>query len=179
MEFEAGVRGRAQEIAGLFEATFTASEGASEGALIGALVRDLIAGTPAADLFVFTAQEGGRIVGAILFTRLVYDRDPRAVFLMAPVAVATAWQGKGVGQGLLRHGLEAMRAAGAEVAITYGDPNYYGRVGFTQVTPEAVPAPFALSQPEGWQAQSLGEGALTPLQGRVTCVPGFSDPALW
>jgi GNAT superfamily N-acetyltransferase len=86
-----------------------ASEGAEEGALIGALARRLIAETPAEDLRVFTAWEDGTLLGGIFFTRLTYAGDPRTVFMMAPVAVATAHQGKGIGQRLIAHGLDALR----------------------------------------------------------------------
>ena len=68
-----GHAGREADIVALFTATFTASEGAQEGALIGGLVRRLLAGTPPQDLFVFTAREGGEVVGAVVFSRRRYD----------------------------------------------------------------------------------------------------------
>ncbi|MCT4682584.1 MAG: hypothetical protein N4A39_02515 [Roseicyclus sp.] len=80
----------AQAIAELFASTFAASEGAEEGALIGALARRLIAESPAEDLRLVTAWDDGALVGGIFFTRLTYAGDPRTVFMMAPVAVATA-----------------------------------------------------------------------------------------
>jgi len=133
-----------QAIAELFASTFTASEGAEEGALIGALARRLIAETPAEDLRVVTAWEDGALVGGIFFTRLTYDGDPRTVFLMAPVAVATAHQGKGIGQRLIAHGLDSLRQEGVEIAVTYGDPAFYCRVGFQPVSAADLPAPQPL-----------------------------------
>ena len=169
----------AKAIAALFTATFADSEGEAEGALIGALVCRLIAQTPAADLRVFTAWTDGQLVGGILFTRLTYEGDPRVVFLMAPVAVATAHQGRGIGQALIAHGLAALRREGVAVAVTYGDPAFYGRVGFQPVTEADMPAPQPLSQPQGWIAQSLTETPLAPLRGPARCVAAFDDPALW
>ena len=169
----------AEAIAELFAATFTASEGAEEGALIGALVRRLMAETPPDDLRVFTAWEDGALVGGILFTRLTYAGDPCRVFMMAPVAVATAHQGKGIGQRLIVDGLDALRQEGVDIAVTYGDPAFYGRVGFEPISEAELPAPQPLNQPQGWIAQSLTDAPLTPLTGPARCVPAFDDPALW
>ena len=108
MDYSTDYSTHAEAIVELFASTFTASEGAEEGALIGALVRRLIAETPAGDLRVFTAWENSTLVGGIFFTRLTYGGDPRTVFMMAPVAVATKHQGKGVGQRLIAHGLDAL-----------------------------------------------------------------------
>jgi len=179
MDFSTEYRTQAEAIAELFASTFTASEGAEEGALIGALARRLIAETPAEDLRIFTAWEEGALVGGIFFTRLTYADDPRTVFMMAPVAVATAHQGKGIGQRLIAHGLDALRQEDVDIAVTYGDPAFYGRVGFKPVSEADLPAPQPLGQPQGWIAQSLTEAPLTPVHGPARCVVAFDDPALW
>jgi predicted N-acetyltransferase YhbS len=179
MDYSTDYIPHAPAIAALFTATFTAAEGAEEGALVGALARRLIAGTPAKDLRVFTAWDDGALVGAIFFTRLTYGGDPRTVFLMAPVAVATARQGEGIGQRLIAHGLEALGREGVDIAVTYGDPAFYGRVGFLPVAQADLPAPHPLNLPQGWIAQSLTDAPLTPLLGPARCVAAFDDPALW
>ena len=178
MQITSGSAGRETEIADLFKTAFTASEGAEEGASIGRLAVDLMTTTDAADLNVFTADDGG-LVGACIFTRLYHAGDTRLAYLLSPVAVAPDRQGQGIGQKMLAEALAALRAAGAEVAVTYGDPAFYGRVGFEPVTVGDVPAPYPLSQPEGWLAQSLTGQPLAPLKGRVTCAPALSDPAFW
>jgi len=179
MEFRTDHTGREDAIATLFAKTFTASEGAEEGRLIGALARNLLATTPAADLAVFTAEEAGAIQGCIVFTRLAFPEDPRKVWLLSPVAVATDRQGRGIGQALLRNGLDTLRERGADVAVTYGDPAYYGKVGFRPVGVEAVRPPQPLSMPQGWLAQALTGGTLSPLQGPSHCAPALDDPAYW
>ncbi|OOY02715.1 GNAT family N-acetyltransferase [Thioclava sp. F28-4] len=179
MDYSTDYTPHAEAIAELFRATFTASEGAEEGALIGALVRRLITETPAEDLRVFTAWEDGTLLGGIFFTRLAYASDPRTVFMMAPVAVATAHQGKGIGQRLIAHGLDVLRREGMDIAVTYGDPAFYGRVGFEPVSEADLRAPQPLQHPQGWIAQSLTDAPLTPLRGTARCVAAFDDPALW
>jgi putative acetyltransferase len=125
MEFLTGHKGREAQSIDLFTSTFNASEGEEEGALIGELARNLLGGAAEEDLFVFAAEEDGTIVGGIVFSRLSYEQDERTVFVLAPVAVAPFQQGKGIGQRLLSHGLAALRSAGVDIVMTYGDPNYY------------------------------------------------------
>ena len=79
MEFTTGFAGCERALVDLFAAAFAASEGAEEGVLIAGLVRDLLSSTPAADLWVFRAEEDGRPIGAAVFTRLTYAEDPRHV----------------------------------------------------------------------------------------------------
>ena len=131
------------------------------------------------DLRVFTAWEYSALLGGILFTRLTYDGDLRTVFMMAPVAVATAHQGTGIGQRLIAHGFVALRQEGVDIAVTYSDPNFYGRVGFKPASEADLSAPQPLNQPQGWIAQSLTDAPLTPLGGPARCVAAFDDPALW
>jgi predicted N-acetyltransferase YhbS len=179
MDFSTEYETQADAIAALFTATFTASEGAEEGALIGDLARRLMANTPVADLRVFTAWEDGAPVGGIFFSRLSYEADDRTVFVLAPVAVATKRQGQGIEQRLIAHGLDALRREGVDIAVTYGDPAFYGRVGFMPITQKDVPAPFALQHPEGWLGQSLTDDDLKPLAGPARCVPAINDPVFW
>jgi predicted N-acetyltransferase YhbS len=118
-------------------------------------------------------------VGGAVFTRLAFADDPRTVFILAPMAVATDRQGQGIGQALLRHALDALQAEGVDVAMTYGDPAFYGKVGFLSVSTQTVAAPQPLSQPEGWVGQSLTGAPLSPLRGPCTCVAALNDPAFW
>lgn len=179
MEFSKAFKGREQDIIELFTATFTASEGAEEGALIGDLVRHQMASTAEPDLYVFIAEADGMIVGGAVFSRLAYDQDDRTVFVLAPVAVSTELQGKGIGQKLLMHALQTLRDAGVDIVLTYGDPNYYSRIGFAPITEAFAPAPFKLQHPEGWLGQSLTDDGITPLEGKSRCVEALNDPVFW
>jgi putative acetyltransferase len=170
---------RRDEIVALVRSAFSDSEGADEGALIGALAQNLMANTPQEDLFVFSALEDGRVIGAAIFTRLTYPDDPRTVFLLGPVAVATRHHGQGVGQGLLTSALDDLRARGVDVAITYGDIRFYAKVGFAQITEAIAKAPLPLQYPQGWLGQSLTGPGLAPLAGESVCVEAFNDPAYW
>lgn len=179
MEFLNGSGGDEQRIVGLFEAVFTSSEGAEEGAAIGRLVRNLLRDTPSEDIYIFVGIDNADLAGGAIFSRLTYADDLRQVFILSPMAVATEWQGKGVGQALLNHALTALRMSGVDVVITYGDPAFYGKVGFVALREADAAPPLPLSLPEGWIGQSLKGAKLAPLQGASTCVSALRDPDFW
>ncbi|WP_322891160.1 MULTISPECIES: N-acetyltransferase [unclassified Yoonia] len=166
-------------LSALVATTFAASEGAEEGAMVGGLAARLLATTPPKDLHAFCAWDGPDMIAASIFSRLSYADDPCDVFILSPMAVAAARQKQGIGQQLILHGLAQLRAVGAAVAVTYGDPAFYGRTGFVAVAPDDLAAPFALQFPHGWVAQSLTPAPLPKLAGPVSCVPALNDPGYW
>ncbi|MEW9919505.1 GNAT family N-acetyltransferase [Marimonas sp. MJW-29] len=179
MDFSVKRDGAEEQIVDLFTATFTASEGADEGDLIGSLVSNLLGNTPQNDIYVFTAVDEGEMIGGAIFSRLTYADDPRSVFILSPMAVATDRHGQGIGQALLKYALAVLRDNGVDVAITYGDPAFYGKVGFLPLDEDTAAAPLPLSFPEGWIGQSLTDEPLIPLKGNCTCVAALNEPAIW
>ncbi len=167
-----------EDIVRLFISVFADSEGESEGAVIGKLAEDLFEKTDACDLFNFVADDDGQIVGSIFFSRLRFE-DSRDAFILAPVAVHSDRQGKGIGQALISHGLRVLTNQGVSAVLTYGDPAFYQKVGFHQISHATVKAPFELSQPEGWLGQCLDNEPIEALSGSCKCVEAFNDPAYW
>ena len=168
----------ANEIEPLFIKTFSDSEGQAEGEVIGHLVRGFMENTEANDLYCFVATENEQIIGSIFFTRMIFESGIHA-FILSPVATLTDHQGKGVGQKLINFGLKTLKEDGVELAITYGDPDFYSKVGFGVVTEQVVPAPLKLKYPEGWLAQSLVGDEIEPITGRSYCVNELNKPELW
>lgn len=80
----------------------------------------------------FVAVRDGVVVGHILFTRSVLDTPTRLVdvLVLSPVSVAPAVQGQGIGSGLIRYGLEQVRATTWPLVFLEGSPLYYPRFGF-------------------------------------------------
>jgi len=168
----------ADEIEQLFIKTFSDSEGQSEGEVIGNLVRDFMDSTDTNDLYCFIATENEQIIGSIFFTRMKFESGVNA-FILSPVATHTDHQGKGVGQKLINFGLYALKENGVELVITYGDPNFYSKVGFGVITEQVLPAPLKLEYPEGWLAQSLVSDEIEPIAGKSYCVEELNKPELW
>ena len=168
----------ADEIEQLFIKTFSDSEGRSEGEAIGSLVRDFMDNTDANDLYCFIATEHEQIIGGVFFTKMIFESGINA-FILSPMATLTDHQGKGVGQKLINFGLKTLKEDGVELAITYGDPNFYSKVGFGVVTEKVVPTPLTLSYPEGWLSQSLISNEIEPIAGKSYCVKELNKPELW
>jgi len=162
----------------LFVSTFTDSEGPSEGTVVGGLAGELMRSTGKNDLYGFVAKDGAALVGSILFSRIRFEREINA-FILAPVAICTEYQRRGVGQSLINFGLNTLKENGVELVLTYGDPRFYSKVGFRVIAESVIPPPFTLSQPEGWMAQSLVGDQIDPLQGQSRCVKTLSKPEYW
>ena len=103
------------------------------------------------------AEVDGRVVGHALFTRMTTDRPVRAVAL-GPVAVDPGVQTKGHGAALIRAGLDALRAAGVDVAVVLGHPAYYPRFGYSAEAAKAIRSPYSGSR--SFMAMALTPGAL-------------------
>jgi putative acetyltransferase len=178
MDFRRHTYNDSQAIGSLFSSVFAKSEGEAEGRLIGQLAKDLLEKTDEHDLYCFVAVDDDQIVGSICFSRLGFEHDIEA-FILGPVAVQSDHQGKGIGQALINHGLRELKHQGVSIALTYGDPGFYQKVGFRPISHEIIRAPFALSQPEGWLGQSLSGDSIETLSGKCTCVEALSNPAYW
>lgn len=168
----------ANAIVHLFRSVFAASEGEAEGALIGKLAAELFETTDDRDLFNYVAVDADCVVASIFFSRLELENNCEA-FILAPVAVHSDRQREGIGQALIRHGLNDLTDRGVKVVLTYEDPRYYRKVGFQQISPTTIRAPFQLSQPDGWLGQSLSGKSIETLSGGCTCVNAFNDPVYW
>ena len=167
-----------EEIKRLFTKVFSDSEGQTEGLLIGNLAYDLMTDTNAQDIYGFVAIENEQIIGSILFTRLTFQNEINA-FLLSPVAIHTTYQGKGVGQKLINFGINHLKENGVKLVFTYGDPNYYSKVGFCHITEKTIKAPLKLTQPEGWLGQSLVSDEIEPITGNSYCVEALNKPEYW
>ncbi|MGR5387703.1 GNAT family N-acetyltransferase [Vibrio crassostreae] len=174
-----------ETITRLFTQTFTDSEGENEGKTVGKLANDLLTITDSTELLCFVAEDDSSesdtdstIIGAIIFTPLSFDDETKA-YLLSPVAVSTQVQKRGIGQKLINFGLQVLKVQGVELAVTYGDPSYYSKVGFGQITVEQIPAPFKLSFPHGWLAQSLIGGEVKVTSEKSNCVKGLAHAEYW
>lgn len=140
------------------------------------LVRDLLQEPSLVVSLVGIAE--GAVAGHILFTACAVTGCAEGVWLLAPLAVAPAWQRRGVGSALVRAGLTALGRDGATTVYTWGDPAYYGRFGFVQETGVEPPYPLPREWLFGWQSVALGP-AKSPRTGMLTVPRPWLRPELW
>lgn len=107
------------------------------------------------------AVDAGRIVGHIAFSPVTIAGVEGGWFCLAPVAVASDCRRRGIGEALVRAGLDRLRRAGAAGCVVLGDPAWYARFGFRLdpglVLP-GVPAEYFQALP--FEASARGEVAL-------------------
>ena len=99
---------------------------------VGELVDALRASPDWIDSLSFVAESRGGLIGHVLFTRGLLDAPARLVdvLVLSPVSVLTAQQGRGIGSGLVRHGLEHVAQRPEPLVFLEGSPAYYHRFGF-------------------------------------------------
>lgn len=136
----------------------------AEAGLVDALVRD---GDTVLEL---VAQEDGQVVGHILFSRLYVEqggaRHPAVA--LAPLAVEPSFHGTGIGGALIREAHLRLRQAGETLSIVLGDPDYYGRFGYSHARAAGFSSVY---QCEELQALAWGEAAES---GRLVYADAFS-----
>jgi len=112
----------------------------------------------------FVAIEDGILRGSVRFWPVFVGKEP--ALLLGPLAVQSDQRGRGIGIGLMQHGIDEARALGHRAIILVGDAPYYARVGFTPIPPGRIKFPGPVDK-----ARILGlalvEGALDSLQGDV------------
>ena len=62
--------------------------------------------------------------------------------VLAPVAACPIFQKQGIGAALVRHSLQCLTEAGYDLVVVLGEPNYYGRFGFTSRLAEKLKTPY-------------------------------------
>jgi len=76
------------------------------------------------------ATEGGEVIGHIAFSPVLINRQAGGWYGLGPVSVRPDRQRQGVGQRLIKQGLEELGRRDAEGCVVFGGPAYYGRFGF-------------------------------------------------
>ena len=178
MKFKTYSPDQSQEVIKLFTGVFSDSDGQKEGRIIGQLVTELIETTDLNDLLGYIGTSGGRISGCIFFSRLTLASG-KTSFILSPVAIATQQQGKGFGQQLINFGIQQLRSHGVDLVFTYGDPDFYSKVGFVKIGENVVKAPQKLTYPDGWLAQALKNEDVTSEVGVAKCVEALNKPVYW
>ncbi len=166
------------DIKQLYTDTFSDAEGKSEGNTIGELAYDMLTQTDKNELYCFIAQENKQIVAAIIFTKITFENNINA-YILSPVAVKTKDQSKGIGQQLINYGIKTLKNEGIELLFTYGDPNYYSKVGYKQISEDKIKAPQPLSFPNGWLCQSLTSSEIPVIKGESYCVSALNKAQYW
>ncbi|MBX3597657.1 MAG: N-acetyltransferase [Rhizobiaceae bacterium] len=138
---------------------------ATEAGLVDALVAN------ADCVLELVAVEEGVVVGHILFSRLHVEnggvRTPAVA--LAPLAVEPSFHGTGIGGALVREAHLRLKAAGESLSIVLGEPDYYGRFGYSHARAAGFESEY---QCEALQALAWGDA---PEQGKLIYAEPFGS----
>ena len=120
------------------------------------------------------AVDDRAIVGHILFTPVPLHADENLVTLLAlaPMAVRPGRQRQGIGSALVREGLAACRAAGHDLVVVVGHPDFYPRFGFVRARRLGITSEPAFPD-EAFMVAELAPGALGGRHGVIRYGPEF------
>jgi predicted N-acetyltransferase YhbS len=157
--------------------------GEIQGPEIVALVNGLSGDGTARPLLSLLAESEGAVVGHILFTRVsLHPGHPGiSARILAPLAVAKPFQGKGVGGRLIVEGLKRLAASGDALVFVLGHPGYYPRHGFRPAGILGFEAPYPIppEHADAWMVQELKSGVIASVRGRVQCARTLDEPRHW
>jgi predicted N-acetyltransferase YhbS len=114
------------------------------------------------------AEQEGKIVGHILFTRIHIKSDGKEweSLALAPVSVLPKYQGKGIGSELIEAGHEAAKKVGFTSVVLLGHAEYYPRFGYRSCSDFGITLPFEVP-PENCMAVELIPNTLKEVHGMV------------
>lgn len=150
----------------------------AERSLVSQLAVDLLLEDIVPKPLSLVAEREEGIVGHVAFSpfTLEHDSDFQG-FMLTPLGIVPGWQGKGIGTQLVKLGMQHLSERGAESLLVYGNPNYYGRFGFSAAAAECFAPPYQLQYPFGWQAMNLRDR--TKASGKIKVASPLQNPALW
>jgi len=141
---------------------------------------DLLAEETTPGIISLVAEDEGGVIGHVAFSPVSTDSDERLLgYILAPLGVLPACQEQRVGTRLVENGLRRLSAMGVDFVLVYGDPDYYGRFGFSADAAGRYIPPYELAYPFGWQGLVLDGDIADGPPVRIGCVPALCDPALW
>jgi putative acetyltransferase len=151
----------------------------AEAELVAALLDDPSA-QPVVSLI---AEADDRPIGHVLFTRAAVRSDGIIVpaSILAPLAVVPEAQRRGVGQALIRAGIEALSALDIGLVFVLGHIDYYPRAGFRPALPFGLRAPYDIDPAvaDAWMVRETRAGLLGAVQGTVRCADALMHAELW
>ncbi len=118
------------------------------------------------------------LAGHVMFTTCGIAGRTEKVALLGPLAVAPAWQRRGIGGALVRAGLQRLENARTSQVYVLGDPAYYRRFGFEPDDGVTPPYPLPEAWRAAWQTLSLGRHE-PPLRGKLSVPQPWRRHALW
>jgi putative acetyltransferase len=122
------------------------------------------------------AEIENNIVGHILFTpvELIGNKNKLKIMGLAPMAVLSTNQNKGIGSKLVKAGLEQCRSHGYIAVVVLGHPNYYPKFGFVPSVKYGIKSEYEVPE-EVFMILELIPGSLKNHEGVIKYHEAFNS----
>jgi putative acetyltransferase len=154
--------------------------GEDERELVARLAVELLSEQTTPPTLSLVAETEGNVVGHAAFSPVTaHGVEEFSGYILAPLAVRPDHQRCHIGSLLVASGIGRLSEMGTDFLLVYGDPEYYGRFGFSVDAAGRCVPPYQLEYPMGWQGVVLSERGIGASTLKLDCVASLRDPALW
>ena len=154
-----------------------------EGPVIAKLVDELLDDATARPIYSLVAETDGRLVGHVLFTAVTVELDAARVRhqILAPLAVVTDQQRRGIGDRLVREAFRRLSDDDVSLVFVLGYPDYYSRFGFKPAGVRGFQAPYPIpdKHADAWMVHELKSGCIDSHEGTIKCCNALDDRKYW
>ena len=152
----------------------------SERELVSKLAVDLLSEKASPPVISLVAESEGVVVGHAAFSPVTFENNENLQgYILGPLGVKPDYQKHRIGSNLVERGMGQLSRSGVNILFVYGDPEYYGKFGFSVDAAERFIPPYDLEYPFGWQSITLNEHSIEGSSIKIACVTSLCDPALW
>ena len=122
------------------------------------------------------AETENKVVGHILFTpvELSGNKNNLKIMGLAPMAVLSQYQNKGIGSELVQAGLERCKSLGCDAVVVLGHPDYYPKFGFVPSVKYGIKSEYDVSD-EVFMILELNPGSLKHHEGVIKYHEAFNS----
>ena len=160
--------------------------GGDEGRVIVSLLQEMLDDPTAEPMHSFVAESNAAIVGHVLFTSVTIESaagstEDVIAQILAPLAVLSELQGKGIGTHLVNETLQQLAASGVQLVFVLGYPVYYSRFGFVPAGARGLQAPYPIPEKnaDAWMVLELEADAAKTFDGTVRCCEALNHQKYW
>ena len=122
------------------------------------------------------AEADTKVVGHILFTpvELSGNKNKLKIMGLAPMAVLSQYQNKGIGSKLVQSGLEHCKSLGYDAVVVLGHPGYYPKFGFVPSVKYGIKSEYDVPD-EVFMILELTPGSLKQHKGVIKYHEAFNS----